>query len=70
MGEDGLKQKDIAVPTLGLVAATRGILGFGAGVLASQKIPRRRRARVGWTMLGVGVASTVPLAFHVLRRHR
>ncbi|MGE0159761.1 MAG: hypothetical protein AB7T31_10150 [Gemmatimonadales bacterium] len=62
-----MKAQDIAMPTLALIAATRGMLGFGAGLLASQKIPAKRRIPVGWTLLSIGVASTVPLALRVWR---
>jgi hypothetical protein len=65
-----MKETQIAIPTLALIAVTRGMLGFGAGLLASDKIPAKRRTRIGWTLLGVGVASTVPLAIRVWRASR
>jgi hypothetical protein len=62
-----LKKKEIALPTLFAVAATRGMLGLGAGLLLSSRVPRRRRLPVGWTLVGIGVATTVPLAVQILR---
>jgi len=62
-----MKSKKVQLPVLGAIAATRGMLGFGAGLLMSKKIARRRRKVLGWTLFGIGVASTIPLAALVLR---
>lgn len=62
-----MKSKKVQLPVLGAIAATRGMLGFGAGLLLSKRIPRRRRKAVGWALLGLGVVSTLPLAALVLR---
>jgi hypothetical protein len=63
-----MKTKKLALPTLAAIAATRAMLGMGAGLLLSGRIPRKRRRTLGWALLGVGVASTIPLAATVLRR--
>jgi hypothetical protein len=63
-----MKTTQIAVRTLAAIAATRGLLGVGAGMLLSDRIARRRRRTLGWTLLGVGIASTIPLAATVFRR--
>jgi hypothetical protein len=55
----------ISVPTLVSVAATRAIMGVGARVLLSRRIARRRRRRVGLTLLALGAASTIPIAMRV-----
>jgi hypothetical protein len=60
--------RNVTGPILGAVAATRAMLGFGAGLLAARRIPRKRTGVLGWTLLGVGLASTIPLAAMVLRR--
>ncbi len=59
------KTKEVALPTLAAIAATRGMLGFGAGLLLSRKIPRARRSKVGWALFGIGALSTLPLARQV-----
>jgi len=57
---------EISIPELGLVAMTRGFLGAGiAFVLADRLAPPQRRA-VGWTLIGVGALTTIPLLFEVL----
>ncbi len=60
--------KHVTRPIIGAIAATRAMLGFGLGLLASRRIPNKRSRVLGWTLLGVGLASTIPLAAMVLRR--
>jgi len=63
----------IHVPTIGAIAATRALLGIGAGLLLSDKIPSDRRKQVGFALLGIGLVSTIPLAaivFGGVRRQR
>ena len=60
--------RNVTGPIVGAIAATRAMLGFGAGLLVSRRIPRKRSRVLGWTLLGVGLASTIPLAAMVLRR--
>lgn len=62
------KKRTLTMPLLGAIAATRGMLGTGLGLLLSKRIAERKRRAVGWTLLAIGVASTVPLAAAVLRR--
>jgi hypothetical protein len=62
------KARNVPAPLLGAIAATRAMLGFGAGLLASRRIKGNRSRVLGWTLLGVGLATTIPLAAMVLRR--
>ena len=57
----------VTLPEVFLIAATRGMIGFGAGLLLSDRLGRDRRRPVGWTLLAVGAASTIPLALQLLR---
>ncbi len=65
-----MKSIALPVPLLGAVAATRGMLGLGAGLLLAPSLSDRRRTTLGWLLLAVGVLSTVPLAAHVISRWR
>jgi len=56
----------LSLPTLATVAATRGMLGVGAGLLLAPKVGDKRRRAVGLALLGIGVASTIPIALRVL----
>lgn len=60
--------KSITVPELALIAATRGAIGFGAGLLLAEKFTRERRRVLGWSLFLAGLASTVPIALHVFRK--
>ena len=58
-------KKSVTVPELALIAATRGAIGFGAGLLLADKLKRERRKVLGWSLFLSGLASTVPIAMHV-----
>ena len=58
-----IRRAELPLPAIGAIAVTRGLLGMGAGLLLSKRIPERRRRVVGLSLLGVGVASTFPLAW-------
>jgi hypothetical protein len=62
-----MKEKllQLSLPTLLSVAATRGMMGVGAGILLAPKIEKKRRRAVGLALLGLGLASTIPLAARV-----
>jgi len=62
---DITKPRAVAPWELGLIAATRGAIGFGAGLLIADKLKRDRRKVVGWSLFLTGLASTVPIALHV-----
>ena len=59
----------VPVPMIALIAATRGMLGAGIGLLVASKLSDDRRRIVGRTLLTIGLASTIPLAMRVLRRN-
>jgi hypothetical protein len=59
------ESKSVTVPELALIAATRGAIGFGAGLLLAEKFERHRRKVLGWTLFLSGLASTIPIAMHV-----
>jgi len=57
--------KSVTVPEIAIIAATRGAIGFGAGLLLAGKFKRERRKVLGWTLFLSGLASTIPIAMHV-----
>jgi hypothetical protein len=57
----------ITGPQLVLIAATRGMLGAGIGLLAAGRLRDEHRRLVGKILLGIGAASTIPLAMRVFR---
>jgi len=59
-------RRTLTLPELGLIAATRAALGAGLGLLLADRMKRDQRRAVGWTLLAVGVLSTIPLAAQVI----
>ena len=62
---DVSEPKSITVPEIALIAATRGAIGFGAGLLLAGKFKREKRKVLGWTLFLSGLASTIPIAMRV-----
>ena len=60
--EEITKQMTVAPWELGLIAATRGALGFGVGLLMADKFRKEKRKVVGWSLFLTGLASTIPIA--------
>lgn len=60
--------KSVTVPEIVLIAATRGAIGFGAGLLLANKFKREHRKLLGWTLFISGLASTIPIAMRIFGR--
>ncbi len=65
-----MRETQITIPELGLVAGTRVALGVGLGFLLADRFSREERRAAGWTLFLVGALSTIPLAIEVLGRRR
>ena len=65
-----MKRSDLTLPEIGFIAATRGMLGAGAGLLLAGRLGEHRRKVIGGTLLALGALTTLPLVAGVLsRRH-
>ena len=60
--------KTLTVPEIAIIAATRGAIGFGAGLLLADKFRQAKRKTLGWSLFLSGLASTIPIAMHVFRK--
>ena len=60
-----MKQASLPLPVLGLIAGTRGMLGAGIGLLLFERLNPQQRRAMGWTLLAVGVITTLPLLLQV-----
>ena len=60
--------KTLTVPEIALIAATRGAIGFGAGLLLADKLRLAKRKALGWSLFLSGLASTIPIAMHIFRK--
>jgi hypothetical protein len=65
-----MKKAKLTLPEIALIAATRGMLGAGAGLLLADKLNEDQRKAIGWTLLVVGAVSTIPLAIGVLSKRQ
>lgn len=65
-----MRQITVPLHELAFVAATRGLAGAGIGLLLSEHLPPAARRAVGWTLLAIGVATTVPIAVSIFRHDR
>ena len=55
-----MKTSTVKLAWLPFIAGTRAAMGFGAGLLLSERIPERRRRQIGMALLALGAATTVP----------
>ena len=52
----------LSIPELALIAGTRAALGAGVGLLVADRLSDDQRRAVGWTLVGIGVITTIPIA--------
>jgi 4-amino-4-deoxy-L-arabinose transferase-like glycosyltransferase len=55
-----MRETHITIPELGLIAGTRGLLGFGLGLLLADRLPDDQRRAVGWALVAIGVLTSSP----------
>jgi EamA domain-containing membrane protein RarD len=63
-----MKEIRLSIPELALIASTRAALGAGAALLLGDSLTRDQKKAVGWTLLLVGVVTTVPLLANVIAK--
>ena len=62
------KSLSVTLPQIALIAATRGAIGFGAGLLLADKLKTKQRKALGWPLFIAGILSTIPIAVRVFGR--
>jgi hypothetical protein len=60
----------VSLPELVAVAATRGMIGVGVGLLLSNLVPRERRRAIGIPLFALGLLSTIPIAKRIFHKER
>jgi hypothetical protein len=65
-----MRHHRITTPEIALIAATRGMLGAGIGLLTAERLRTHTRHTVGWTLFAIGVLSTIPIALRQFLRSR
>jgi hypothetical protein len=58
----------ISFPELGLLAATRGMIGAGLGLLLANRLSREKRKAIGLPLFIIGALSTIPIAMRVFHK--
>jgi hypothetical protein len=61
-----MKQLEVTVPQIGLIAGTRIMLGAGIALLLSEKLTAEQRRVIGWTLVAVGALTTIPLVLQLI----
>jgi hypothetical protein len=61
-----MKNLALSLPTFGFIVGTRAALAFGVALLVSDRIPASRRRALGYALLAIGAATTVPAARSVI----
>jgi len=61
-------ERKVTTADIILIAGTRVALGVGIGLLLSERFNRDQRKGAGWALVGVGAATTIPLAFNVIKK--
>ena len=65
-----MKEFRLTLPEIGLIASTRAALGGGVGLLLAERLNKKQCKIVGWTLLLLGVISTIPLGTLVFSKRR
>jgi hypothetical protein len=60
-----MRQAHLTLPELALIAGTRAALGAGLGLLLADRLSDDQRRAIGWTLVAVGVVTTLPIAVEV-----
>ena len=61
-----MKTFTLTFPELALIVGTRAILGAGIALLIAKRLTDSQRDTAGIVLAGIGLLTTVPLAFELL----
>lgn len=61
-----IAERRVSIPDLILIAGTRVALGVGIGLVLSERLNKDQRRAAGWALLGMGAATTIPLAIKII----
>ena len=63
-----MKTVTLTFPELFLLVGTRVLLGAGVALLIAKRLTDQQRETAGMVLVGIGLLTTVPLAFEVFGR--
>ena len=61
-----MAERRVSIPDLILIAGTRVALGVGIGLVISERLNKDQRRAAGWALVGMGAATTIPLAIKII----
>jgi hypothetical protein len=61
-----MDRRIVSIPEIGAIAGTRMALGIGIGLLLADHVRPEKKCAIAWTLVAVGILSTIPLAADVL----
>ena len=61
-----MRKAVLTIPEIGLIGITLVALGAGLALLLSEKLDRKERRAVGWSLFLVGALTTAPLVLNIL----
>jgi len=61
-----MKERNLTLPEIGLMAGTRVALGTGIGLLISDRLNKDQRKAAGWALFGMGLITTIPILAGIL----
>jgi hypothetical protein len=65
-----MKKITVDLPELILIVGTRALLGCGIALLLADRMEKKERRLLGWTLALIGAVTTVPLAMELLAENR
>ena len=65
-----MKHASLTLPEIAAVAATRAAGGAGIALLLGDRLKPEQRRTVGWTLLAIGIVTTVPLVIDIFAKLR
>jgi hypothetical protein len=65
-----MKHVSLTIPEIALIAGTRAAGGAGLALLLGDRLSPEGRRTVGWTLLAVGLITTIPLVAAVLGKRK
>ena len=65
-----MRHASLTLPEIAAVAATRAAGGAGLALLLGDRLRPEQRRTVGWTLLAIGILTTIPLVVNVVGKLR
>ncbi len=65
-----MNRTPLSIPEIAIIAGTRAMAGAGLALLLADRLSSEQRRAIGWTLLGIGAATTVPIVAELISYQR